>query len=131
MEFSFPWPVSRGEWLAWASAAATLLFGLGLMLAPRLSLRLLRLRTAEAHPEAVAEARATMAGFHVGVGLSCLLFAQPFLYMALGFSWAFAAFGRMVSMMSDRGATVYNWAALLLSLALAALPLAYVLGFVA
>lgn len=129
MELSFPWPVSQGEWLAWSSAAITLLLGLMLLFAPRLSLRLLRLQTTERHPEAVSEARATMSGFYLGVGLCCILFAQPFLYMALGFSWAFTAFGRLVSMLSDRGNTIYNWISLILDLALAVLPLAFVFGF--
>ena len=43
-----------------------------------------------------------MAGFYLGLGLCCVLLAQPLLYMALGFSWLFTAFGRLVSMMSDR-----------------------------
>jgi cytochrome c biogenesis protein CcdA len=129
MEFSFPWPVSQGEWLAWSSAAVTVFFGVLLLFAPRLSMRLLRLQPAEPHPEAVSEARATMSGFYLGLGLCCLLFAQPFLYMALGFSWAFTAFGRVVSMMSDRGNTLYNWVSLIVDVVLAALPLAFVFGF--
>ena len=63
MEFAFPWPFSQGEWLAWSSAAVTVLFGLILFFAPALSLRLLRLQPVAEHPEALAEARATMAGF--------------------------------------------------------------------
>ena len=39
MEFEFPWPLSQGEWLAWMSAAITVLFGLILLFAPRLALR--------------------------------------------------------------------------------------------
>lgn len=130
MEFSFPWPMSQGEWLAWGSAAVTLVFGLLLFFAPRLSLRVLRLQTQENHPEAVGEARATMAGFYLGLGLTCLLFAQPFLYIALGFSWTFTAFGRIVSMLSDRGNTLYNWFTLVLELVLAGLPLAFTFGLV-
>lgn len=130
MEFSFPWPTSQGEWLAWSSAAVTLLLGLMLLFAPRFSLRVLRLRTVERHPEGVSAARATMSGFYIGVGLCCILFAQPFLYMALGFSWAFTAFGRLVSMMSDRGNTPSNWIWLIFEVALAVLPLSFVFGFV-
>lgn len=131
MEFAFPWPFSQGEWLAWTSAAVTVLFGLILFFAPRLSLRLLRLQTVPEHPEALAEARATMAGFYLGLGLCCLLLgSQPFLYMALGLSWALTAFGRIVSMMSDRGGTIINWLWLVLEIVLAALPLAFALGFV-
>lgn len=130
MEFAFPWPFSQGEWLAWSSAAVTVLFGLILLFLPRVSLRILRLQPADAHPEAVSEVRATMAGFYLGVGLCCILLAQPFLYMALGISWLFTAFGRLISILSDRGSTLYNWFSLVLEIVLAALPLAFVFGLV-
>lgn len=129
MEFVFPWPMSQGEWLAWSAAAATVVFGLLLLFAPRISLRVLRLQTTERHPEAVAEARSTIAGFYLGTGLSCILLAQPLLYMALGFSWLFTAFGRIISMLSDKGNTIYNWLSLVVALALAALPLGFAFGF--
>lgn len=130
MEFAFPWPMSQGEWLAWSSAAVTALIGFLFMFAPRLSLRALRLETTEAHPEAVAEARATMSGFYLGLGLCCILLAQPLLYMALGVSWLLTAFGRLISMLSDRGQTLYNWVFLVIDLALAALPLGFAFGLV-
>lgn len=128
MDFGFPWPVSQGEWLAWGSALTTVLFGLMLFFAPRLSFRVLRLQTSPDHPEAVSEARATMSGFYLGIGLSCILLAQPLLYLALGFSWLFTVFGRIVSMMSDRGNTPYNWVSMTLELVLALLPLGFGLG---
>lgn len=130
MEFAFPWPMSDGEWMAWGSAAVTVFFGLFLLFLPRLGMRILRLQTMPDHPEAVAEARATMAGFYLGVGACCILLAQPWLYMALGFSWLFTAFGRLISMLSDRGGTLYNWISIVIELALAALPLAFALQFV-
>lgn len=131
MELAFPWPMTNGEWLAWSSAAVTVLFGLLMFFAPRISLRILRLQTTEAHPEALSEARATMAGFYLGVGLCCVLLgAQPFLYMALGVSWLFTAFGRLVSMLSDRGNTLYNWVSLIVEVVLAALPLGFAFGLV-
>lgn len=130
MEFAFPWPFSQGEWLAWTSALVTVVFGLILFFAPGLSLRLLRLQTTPDHPEALAEARATMSGFYLGLGLCCILFAQPMLYIALGASWALTAFGRIVSMMSDRGNTLYNWVSVAVEIVLAALPLAFAFGLV-
>jgi len=131
MEFAFPWPLSQGEWLAWSAAAATVFFGVLLMFAPRIAFRILRLTTKETHPEAIGAARATMSGFYLGLGLCCLLLGnQPFLYMALGASWGFTAFGRIISMMSDAGNTPYNWVALVLEIALAVMPLAFVFGFV-
>ena len=130
MELAFPWPMTNGEWLAWGSAAVTVVFGLLMFFAPRITLRILRLQTTEAHPEAVAESRATMGGFYLGVGLCALLLAQPFIYMTLGLSWLFTAFGRIVSMLSDRGNTFYNWVSLVLELVLALLPLGFAFGFV-
>jgi uncharacterized membrane protein HdeD (DUF308 family) len=130
MSFEFPWPFTQGEWLAWSSAVVTILFGLIMLFMPRIGLRILRLQTVPEHPEATSEARATMSGFYLGLGLCCILLAQPLLYMALGFSWLFTAFGRAVSMLSDRGNTLYNWISLVIELVLAALPLAFSLGFV-
>jgi cytochrome c biogenesis protein CcdA len=130
MTLEFPWPFTQGEWLAWSSAAVTILFGLILLFLPRTALRVLRLQTVPDHPEAASEARATMAGFYLGLGISCILLAQPLLYMALGFSWVFTVFGRVVSMLSDRGNTLYNWISLVIELVLAALPLAFWFGFV-
>jgi cytochrome c biogenesis protein CcdA len=130
MSFEFPWPFTQGEWLAWSSAVVTILFGLIMLFLPRTGLRILRLQTVPDHPEATSEARATMSGFYLGLGISCILLAQPLLYMALGFSWLFTVFGRVVSMLSDRGNTLYNWISLVIELVLAALPLAFSLGFV-
>jgi uncharacterized membrane protein HdeD (DUF308 family) len=130
MGFEFPWPFTQGEWLAWSSAAVTILFGLIMLFLPRTALRILRLQTGPEHPEAVAGVRGTMAGFYLGLGMSCILLAQPLLYMALGFSWLFTVFGRIVSMLSDRGGTLYNWISLIIEVVLAGLPLAFSLGFV-
>jgi cytochrome c biogenesis protein CcdA len=130
MEFAFPWPMTEGEWLAWTSAVLTVLLGLIFLFAPRLAFRMMRLQPKENHPEAVAEARATMSGFYLGLGLCCILLAQPLLYMALGFSWLFTAFGRVVSMLSDSGNTFYNWVSLAFGLVLTALPLMFVFGLV-
>ena len=124
----FYWPSSQGEWLAWASAAVTVAFGVMLLVAPRASLRILRLQTAPEHPEAVSEARGTMAGFYLGVGICALLFAQPLIYLALGAGWAFTALGRLVSILSDRGVTGYNLVSVAIEAVLAALPLLYGLG---
>ena len=125
----FYWPGSPGEWLAWASAVVTVLLGLSMLAAPRAALRLLSLHHDPGRPAGLAEIRGRMAGFYLGLGLSAILFAQPFLWMALGAGWALTAFGRLVSMVADRGFTAYNACAITVELVLALLPLAYVLGY--
>ena len=81
-------------------------------------------------PGVNTQARSTMAGFYLGVGLCCILLAQPLIYMALGFSWLLTAFGRVVSMLSDRGNTIFNWVSVVVELALAILPLLFAFGFI-
>ncbi|WP_048645166.1 hypothetical protein [Nitratireductor soli] len=130
MEFAFPWPTSSGEWLAWTAAAATIAFGLFAMFMPRLALRLFRLQAASERTEVLAAPRAVIGGFHVGLGLTAMLLAQPFIYLALGAAWGVAAFGCIISMLSDGARALYSWVFLALSLALSALSLAFVLGFV-
>lgn len=131
MELTFPWPMTQGEWLAWSSAAVTILFGLILLFLPNTGMKMLRVQASPDHPGTLAAARGTIAGFHLGVGVVCILLTpQLMLYLALGFSWLFTAFGHLISILSDRGNTLSNWIWLLLELALAALPLAFSLGFI-
>ncbi len=131
MEFAFPWPYSFGEWLAWTCAVITILIGLFLLFAPETGLKLYRLQTLPDHPEAVATARANMAGFYLGLGISCVLLAQPLLYLALGLSWALTGFGRLISMLSDDGNTLYNWIALAIEIVFALLALLFAFGLIA
>jgi len=123
-------PETLGEWLAWGSALITIGFGLICFFAPRLTFRILRLRTDEGVPEALSESRATMSGFYLGVGLSAIVFNQPFIWMVLGAGWAFTALGRLVSIFADRGNTSFNWISIAMEIALAAAPLAFALGYV-
>jgi len=124
-------PQSVGEWLAWASALVTLIFGLICLLTPRLAFRIMRLRPVDGVPEAVSESRATMSGFYLGTALVAILFNQPFIWLVLGAGWAFTAFGRLVSIVFDRGNTTFNWISIVIEALLAAGPLAYALGYVA
>ena len=128
---SFYLPTSQGEWLAWSVAVLTLLYGLMLMFAPGISARILRLHTHEMRAHALSTIRSTIAGPYIGLGVACLLFAQPFLWLALGCVWGFVAFGRLISMMSDKANTFYNWIAVVIELLLAAGPLLYAFGFIA
>ncbi|MGC4024930.1 MAG: DUF4345 family protein [Mesorhizobium sp.] len=131
MDIAFPWPVSNAEWIAFGVAAFTTLLGIFFLFAPGISMRLMRLKTTDGHPEAQAEIRGRMAGFYLGLPLCCILLGQPLLYLALGFSWLLTAFGRLISMLSDAGLTPANFAWLVLELILASASIAFALGWLA
>ncbi|WP_343312816.1 DUF4345 domain-containing protein [Brucella sp. BE17] len=123
-------PATTGEWMAWCSAALTAFAGLIMLFAPGITMKLLRLQPINARPEAFGSIRAVLAGPYLGLGFGCLIFAQPFLWVVLGAVWGFALFGRFISMMSDRGGTLYNWGAAIIEFLLAAGPLLYAFGFI-
>jgi len=70
--------MTTGEWLAWSAAVVTALAGLIMLFAPGITMKLLRLQPINARPEAYSSIRAVLAGPYLGVGLGCLIFAQPF-----------------------------------------------------
>ena len=127
MEFYLP--TETGELLAFSAAAVTTFAGLFMMFAPGLAFRILGLGSMEHRPGAIAEGRSSLGGFYAGVGGSAILLAQDFTYIALGLGFALAAFGRILSLMSDRGRNPANFPLLIAQIILAALPLGYVFGF--
>ena len=129
MEFTFPWPTTNGEWMAFGVAAFTILLGLIRLFVPWIVLRVQKLQPVPEHPEGLAAVRATMAGFCLGLGTSSMLLDQPWLYIALGFSWLFTAFGRLISILSDRS-TWLNWLLIVVELVLGGAALANPLRFV-
>lgn len=127
MELYFP--TEFGERLAYCSAAITALIGLFLMFAPGYAYRFLKLQVREGRSEAYAEARSA-GGFMVGIGLVAILLAQPMIYLALGAAFGVAAFGRILSLMSDRGSVFLSLLLLVVQAILAALPFLYGLGYI-
>ena len=127
MELYFP--TDLGEQLAFCSAAFTALIGLIMMFAPGYTYRFLRLQVREGRSEAYAEGR-SIGGFYLGFGLTAIMLAQTMIYVALGAAFALAAFGRILSIMSDKGSVFLNLVLLVVQLALAALPLLYGLGYI-
>ena len=132
MDFTFvwpEWPTALGDQASFVCAGVTAFFGVFYLFLPGTALRVRQLQTHPNHPEAIGEARSSMAGFYLGAGLCAILFAQPFIYLTLGFSWLFTAFGRLVSILSDRGGTIVNTIWLIVELALGLVPLAVFFGF--
>ncbi|MGV1791470.1 AGROH133_08824 family phage infection protein [Rhizobium sp. A37_96] len=127
MELYFP--TEFGEQLAYCSAVVTAIIGLFLMFAPGYAYRFLKLQVKEGRSEAYAEARSA-GGFMVGFGLVAILLAQPMIYLALGASFGVAAFGRILSLMSDRGSILLSLLLLVVQAILAALPFLYGLGYI-
>ncbi|PCI05995.1 MAG: hypothetical protein COB78_05350 [Hyphomicrobiales bacterium] len=135
-EFQFIIPESQTVFLPWVAAAITFLMGAVSFLVPSGMLVFMRMKTKVGSESAKGEPRGVLAGFYLGV--SALLLMSPdvsavpglFMGFALGICWIMSAFGRMISMLSDRGNTLFNWFALILDLLLAALPFVVVLGLV-
>jgi hypothetical protein len=99
IELAFPdfWP----ERLAWLIALATLLTGFSGMIMPRGMMKAVGLAGSVDVPNGVSEFRSSVGGAMCGVGLACLLMAQPFTYFALGLMFFFACVGRVVSFVAD------------------------------
>ncbi len=125
-------PTNLPDLLPFIAACISVLYGLFAMFAPRLFLRAHGLETSEARRTGLAEVRGTIAGFPLGLGVALLTLGsyQTLIQMALGAAWLFVAFGRLVSILSDQGATLLNWTLFLFNLALAFLCLAPALGLV-
>lgn len=128
MEFYFP--ETFGEQLAFCSAAFTALAGLVILFAPGYAMQLFGFQPRGERRDGFAEQR-SLGGFYLGFGLAAIMLAQDFIYMALGAAFAMAAFARIVSLLSDKGSTILNYLLLVVQAVLAALPLAYSLGFFA
>lgn len=124
-------PTTTEGWLPFSAAAFTLFIGLVALFAPRIMLRLFRLQAREGYPQAIGEPRSTMAGFWLGVGLmGVMMFDQPFVQLCLGAGWLMSAFGRLVSILSDSGATALNLLILLVMLVQAGLTLLPAFGMI-
>lgn len=126
MEFYIP--TETGEFLAFCAAIATALFGLFALFAPGIALKLAGLQPREASREGFAFARSA-GGFYAGLAIVALLMAQSWIYMAIGGGFTLAAFGRILSLMSDGSFTMKNLLVLAIQAVLAALPLGYAFGF--
>ncbi len=128
MEFTLP--TETGEQLAFGAAAFITLLGLMMMLAPGFCLNILGFDRPTTSTAPYSEMRSSLGGLYTGLGLSAILVAQPFVYFALGAAFSVAVFGRLLSILSDRGASLRNYLLVVVQTLLAFLPLAYFFGYI-
>ncbi|WP_102961215.1 DUF4345 family protein [Mangrovicella endophytica] len=129
MEFALP--QTTVDLLPFLSACITVLLGLFALLMPRTVLRLLGLNPPAGRLAISTEVRAMLGGFPLGVGLcGVFFFDQPVAELILGAAWLFAAGGRLLSLIFDRMLIPRTLLMMIISLVLAAMPLAVALGFV-
>ena len=100
IEIAFPEDWS--ERMAFITAVATMFIGLGLMIFPRLAGRLIGLGPIGTTNNGLSEFRGAFGGVWFGLGLACIILAQPFTYFALGLAFLGAVIGRLISMVFDR-----------------------------
>ncbi|WP_377294258.1 DUF4345 domain-containing protein [Rhizobium sp. SG2393] len=122
-------PTSSGELAAFISAIIAAVLGLLGLIAPRTSLKLGGLATNPARADGLATARSS-GGFQAGLAISAILLAQDWLYLGLGGAFLLAAFGRLLSLMSDRSFSLLGLTFLILQLCLGAAPLLHVFGLI-
>lgn len=105
------WPVFPAEpWpqAAFLSVAVLLVAGLVMLAFPQTSGRVLGLAGTDARSGGIGEIRPT-GGFLAGFALATLMFFdQPVLAAALGVAMSVSAFARLISLMSDRSASLLN-----------------------
>ncbi|TWD53466.1 hypothetical protein FB480_104290 [Agrobacterium vitis] len=125
MQFYFP--AEFGEQLAFAGASLAALLGFVIMFAPGLTMRFFGLVQREDRFEGMGLLR-FLGGMMLGLGLSAILLAQVWVYIAIGATFGIGFFGLALSMLQDHGATFRNMLFMVVVLALVAMPLTYVFG---
>ncbi|MCO6184904.1 hypothetical protein [Rhizobium sp. L1K21] len=127
MELALPqWPATLGAQVAQVSALVTLVLGLIFLATARPLAARWGFDERDGRTGAVGELRVA-GGFMAGLGIAAYLFDQPFIYVILGSALGFAAFGRLLSMMSasDGPSGFINFLLFLLQAALSAAALTW------
>ena len=125
-------PRFMADWVF--SAVALLTAGLGFisLFMPKRALKILKLKPQEIFPYAKGEPRGVLAGFYLSLGGVYLLIpqAQLFLGFVLAGAWLLTGIGRFLSILADRGATLYNFAGVVFEIGIGILLLALLFGVI-
>lgn len=89
------------DWINIVVAVLTIAFGMFGFVAPRFTLGVLDLDTTHSNM-GLSEARASVGGLFVAMGLGALIVGAPWAYAAIGVAYVGAATGRVVSFVFDK-----------------------------
>lgn len=130
IEPSFSLPIRFQDWILFLIALLTLCLGLISFFFPQIALKILRLKPKDNVKSASGESRNLLAGFNVALGGSYLVFPQAFVFLGiiLSFAWFITGIGRVISIIFDRGLSVYNVAGVVFELILGFLAFAVIFG---
>ena len=120
-------PEDWSERLAFMTALITMVLGLGLMLMPRRLGKFIGLMPISGSNNGLSEIRGPFGGMWLGLGLACIILAQPFTYFALGVAFLGAVLGRLISVVFDRTFNLYCLIATVIELLWAYFPLKFAL----
>ncbi|MCG6859501.1 MAG: DUF4345 family protein [Salaquimonas sp.] len=125
------WPSTTPQMLVAGAGAVAVAIGLLAFVVPGALCRLLGLAAKEEAVGAVGELRGTYAGFHLAAGLGVLAADGWATQFALAACWLLSAFGRMISMLTERDRLMFNWLLLIIEIGLGSAILAVFFGAVA
>ncbi len=123
------------DWVIFLVALLTLLLGLISLILPAVGLKILKLQPNAAKSFGKGQTRGVLAGFYIALGLTCLVYSDPFIAkqfaaIILAEAWLLTGIGRFLSIIVDRGATLYNFAAVIFEAGIGSLLLALLLGLI-
>jgi len=132
IEPGFVWPVRIQDWVLFLIALLTFVLGLISLFLPAIALKILRLKPKDNVKIASGESRNLLAGFNMALGGSYLIFPQAFVFLGLilSLAWFLTGLGRLLSVVFDRGFTVYNVAGVVYELVLGTLGFAVIFGII-
>ncbi|OLY46793.1 protein of unknown function (DUF4345) [Bartonella apis] len=124
-------PQSCGEWLAWLVAWGFVFIGIFYFFWPKVAMRMFWTYPQQESASLLAAVRGNMGGIPLGIGIGYLLFAQPFLAVALFLAAFFALVGRLASFIIDKSFSGFNVIALSIEIVFSIASFVYAFGFVA